>query len=313
MRKKKLLPAAAYLLTCGLVLSACSSGGTKELETVSVSAEALSAGATEMDASTDAAAGETAEATSSTDTSAAETAEKETGEVESTDASASSETGGNTEAGNEAETGSAAGTDSPAGTGNAAGTESPSETGTSSGTTGLNSGWDETLLHMLMPMDALMMTAVEQGQDYDPSSPEFFWGALYRELGLYADASSLITVEESGEIKVPRQTAQEFATGLFADYSDLPALPESLSSMIRYDVGWDAYFLSPGDRGLSAAELLTASPTEDGGYDMTARLYDVTDSSDICVYRFHLVPNAYADGITEPLFLYSVESMSPQE
>ena len=307
MRKKKLLPAAAYLLTCGLVLSACSSGGTKELETVSVSAEALSAGATEMDASTDAAAGETAEATSSTDTSAAETAEKETGEVESTDAAASSETGSNTEAGNEAET------ESTAGAGNAAGTESPSETNTSAGTTGLNSGWDETLLHMLMPMDALMMTAVEQGQDYDPSSPEFFWGALYRELGLYAGASSLITTEESGEIKVPRQTAQEFATGLFADYSDLPALPESLSSMIRYDEGWDAYFLSPGDRGLSAAELLTASPTEDGGYDMTARLYDVTDSSDICVYRFHLVPNAYADGITEPLFLYSVESMSPQE
>ena len=307
MRKKKLLPAAAYLLTCGLVLSACSSGGTKELETVSVSAEALSAGATEMDASTDAAAGETAEATSSTDTSAAETAEKETGEVESTDASASSETGSNAEAGNEAETGNAAGA------GNAAGTESPSETNTSAGTTGLNSGWDETLLHMLMPMDALMMTAVEQGQDYDPSSPEFFWGALYRELGLYAGASSLITTEESGEIKVPRQTAQEFATGLFADYSDLPALPESLSSMIRYDEGWDAYFLSPGDRGLSAAELLTASPTEDGGYDMTARLYDVTDSSDICVYRFHLVPNAYADGITDPLFLYSVESMSLQE
>ena len=307
MRKKKLLPAAAYLLTCGLVLSACSSGGTKELETVSVSAEALSAGATEMDASTDAAAGETAEATSSTDTSAAETAEKETGEVESTDASASSETGSNAEAGNEAETGNAAGA------GNAAGTESPSETNTSAGTTGLSSGWDETLLNMLMPMDALMMTAVEQGQDYDPSSPEFFWGALYRELGLYAGASSLITTEESGEIKVPRQTAQEFATGLFAAYSDLPALPESLSSMIRYDEGWDAYFLSPGDRGLSAAELLTASPTEDGGYDMTARLYDVTDSSDICVYRFHLVPNAYADGITEPLFLYSVESMSLQK
>ena len=43
------------------------------------------------------------------------------------------------------------------------------------------------------------------------------------------------------------------------------------------------------------------------------RLYDVTDSSDICVYRFHLVPNAYADGITDPLFLYSVESMSLQE
>ena len=36
MRKKNLLPAAAaVLLTCGLVLSACSSGGAKEAETVS--------------------------------------------------------------------------------------------------------------------------------------------------------------------------------------------------------------------------------------------------------------------------------------
>lgn len=306
MRKKKLLPAAAYLLTCGLVLSACSSGGTKELETVSVSAEALSAGATEMDASTDAAAGETAEATSSTDTSAAETAEKETGEVESTDASASSETGSNAEAGNEAETGNAAGA------GNAAGTESPSETNTSAGTTGLSSGWDETLLNMLMPMDALMMCAVEEEKNYDPADPEFFWGALFRELGNYSDASSLITTNENWELQVPRQVAQEFATGLFADYSDLLAVPDSLSSIIRYDESWDAYILSPGDRGLSAAEILSASETEDGGYDVTARLYDVTDSSDICVYLFHLVPNAYADGITDPLFLYSVESMSPQ-
>lgn len=283
MRKKNLLPAAAVLLTCGLVLSACSSDGAKKLETVSVSAEEISAGASDTDASADAAAGGTSETAPSADTSAAEAAEMETAEATSTDAAASAET------------------------------ESNTETGSNTEAAGPSSGWDETLLNMLMPMDALMMTAVEQGQDYDPSSPEFFWGALYRELGLYAGASSLITTEESGEIKVPRQTAQEFATGLFAAYSDLPALPESLSSMIRYDEGWDAYFLSPGDRGLSAAELLTASPTEDGGYDMTARLYDVTDSSDICVYRFHLVPNAYADGITDPLFLYSVESMSLQE
>ena len=284
MRKKNLLPAAAaVLLTCGLVLSACSSGGAKELETVSVSAEEISAGASDTDASADAAAGGTSETAPSADTSAAESAEMETAEAASTDAAASAET------------------------------ESNTETGSNTEAAGPSSGWDETLLNMLMPMDALMMTAVEQGQDYNPSSPEFFWGALYRELGLYAGASSLITTEESGEIKVPRQTAQEFATGLFAAYSDLPALPESLSSMIRYDEGWDAYFLSPGDRGLSAAELLTASSTEDGGYDMTARLYDVTDSSDICVYCFHLVPNAYADGITDPLFLYSVESMSLQE
>ena len=72
MRKKNLLPAAAaVLLTCGLVLSACSSGGAKELETVSVSAEEISAGASDTDASADAAAGGTSETAPSADTSAA--------------------------------------------------------------------------------------------------------------------------------------------------------------------------------------------------------------------------------------------------
>ena len=172
---------------------------------------------------------------------------------------------------------------------------------------------EESLQNMLMAMDALMMCATEEGKDYDPSDPEFFWAALYRELSIYSNASSLITASEDGGIQVPRQTVQEFATGLFAAYSDLPEIPDALSAFIRYDESWDAYILAPGDRGLSAPEILSASETEDGGYDVTARLYDVTDSSDICVYRFHLVPNAYADGITDPLFLYSVESMSPLE
>lgn len=184
---------------------------------------------------------------------------------------------------------------------------------TTAETEAAENSWDEALQNMLMPMDALMMSAVEEGHDFDPADPEFFWSSLYRELCIYSDASSLITTTEDEEIQVPRMTAQEFATGLFAAYSDLPEIPDTLSSSIRYDESWDAYILSPGDRGLSAPEILSASETEDGGYDVTARLYDITDSSDICVYRFHLVPNTYADGITDPLFLYSVESMSVQE
>ena len=170
---------------------------------------------------------------------------------------------------------------------------------------------EKALENMLMAMDALMMSAVETGLAYDPADPEFFWAALYRELNIYSSASSLISFNESGEIQVPRQTAQEFATGLFADYSDLPEIPDVFSPSLRYDESWDAYQLSPGDRGLSAPEILSASETTDGGYDVTARLDDVTDSTDICVYLFHLVPNAYADGITDPLFFYSVESMEP--
>ena len=225
---------------------------------------------------------------------------------------------GTVEAGTSTAAAESAATETAAETASAESTDgTEAETETASGETGTEtasaeSSWGEALQKMLMPMDALMMCAVEEEKNYDPADPEFFWGALFRELGNHSDASSLITTNENWELQVPRQVAQEFATGLFADYSDLLAVPDSLSSIIRYDESWDAYILSPGDRGLSAAEILSVSETEDGGYDVTARLYDVTDSSDICVYLFHLVPNAYADGITDPLFLYSVESMSPQ-
>lgn len=273
MRKNKLLSATAVFLLIGsLALSACSSGSAGSADSPG------SAAASEASEAETVSIAGTVEA--GTSTAAAESAATETVSAESTD-------------GTEAETETAGG-----------------ETGTE--TASAESSWGEALQNMLMPMDALMMCAVEEEKNYDPADPEFFWGALFRELGNHSDASSLITTNENWELQVPRQVAQEFATGLFADYSDLLAVPDSLSSIIRYDESWDAYILSPGDRGLSAAEILSASETEDGGYDVTARLYDVTDSSDICVYLFHLVPNAYADGITDPLFLYSVESMSPQ-
>ena len=273
MRKNKLLSATAVFLLIGsLALSACSSSSAGSADSPG------SAAASEASEAETVSIAGTVEA--GTSTAAAESAATETASAESTD-------------GTEAETETASG-----------------ETGTE--TASAESSWGEALQNMLMPMDALMMCAVEEEKNYDPADPEFFWGALFRELGNHSDASSLITTNENWELQVPRQVAQEFATGLFADYSDLLAVPDSLSSIIRYDESWDAYILSPGDRGLSAAEILSVSETEDGGYDVMARLYDVTDSSDICVYLFHLVPNAYADGITDPLFLYSVESMSPQ-
>lgn len=276
MRKNKLLSATTvFLLTCSLTLSACSSGS------------AGSGSASEASEAETASIAETAETEVSTaaEESTASAAAAESAATETADETASAENTTEAEA---------------------------ADSGTATEAASTESSWGEALQNMLMPMDALMMCAVEEGKTYDPADPEFFWGALFRELGNHSDASSLITTNENWEIQVPRQVAQEFATGLFADYSDLLEVPESLSSIIRYDESWDAYILSPGDRGLSAPEILSAAETEDGGYDVTARLYDVTDSSDICVYLFHLVPNAYADGITDPLFLYSVESMSPQ-
>ena len=184
MRKNKLLSATAVFLLIGsLALSACSSGSAGSADSPgSAAASEASEAETVSIAGTVEAGTSTAAEDSTASTAAAESAATEmaaeTISAESTD-------------GTEAETETAGG-----------------ETGTE--TASAESSWGEALQNMLMPMDALMMCAVEEEKSYDPADPEFFWGALFRELGNYSDASSLITTNENWELQVPRQVAQEF-------------------------------------------------------------------------------------------------------
>lgn len=54
------------------------------------------------------------------------------------------------------------------------------------------------------------------------------------------------------------------------------------------------YMFSLGDRGLSQAEMLSCMQNADG-------------STIICA-KFHLETNPYADGISEPMFLYTISA-----
>ena len=182
MRKNKLLSATAVFLLIGsLALSACSSGSAGSADSpgsaaVSEASEAETVSiAGTVEAGTSTAAEDSIASTAAAERAATETA-TETVSAESTD-------------GTEAETETAGG-----------------ETGTE--TASAESSWGEALQNMLMPMDALMMCAVEEEKNYDPADPEFFWGALFRELGNHSDASSLITTNENWELQVPRHVAQ---------------------------------------------------------------------------------------------------------
>lgn len=163
---------------------------------------------------------------------------------------------------------------------------------------------------MTKALDSLMVSCTAYERTYDSQDADFFWLVLSYGIQYHTDEIPLAEVLEQ-EIRVPRMAVQEFATGLFADYSDLPKLPQDHPT-VRYDADWDAYvFSASGCLIPFETRILNAYQKEDGQIRIAAALYDPDTQAPLHCYIFYLVPNAYADGITDPIFPYSVSTMTP--
>ncbi len=168
----------------------------------------------------------------------------------------------------------------------------------------------EDMTAMAAPIDSLARCMLENDLTYTPDDPEFFWTALYYFTGGYAMGHAAVEMTEDAQIKVPRQVMQEHATALFADYDDLLELPADMQGRISYDESVDAYLVMPGDIGLSETKLTNFGKIADG-YVLTAELWSMDEDANlIAVWDVTLVDNAYADGISEPTYHYSVSDMT---
>lgn len=158
-------------------------------------------------------------------------------------------------------------------------------------------------------LDSLMVTCTAYERTYDSQDADFFWQVISYGVQYHTEEIPLAEVLEE-EIRLPRMAVQEFATGLFADYQDLPQLPEGHPT-VRYDADWDAYVFSASSCMIPfETQLLNAYEKEDGQIRIAALLNDTDTGKPLRCYIFHLVLNAYADGITDPIFPYSVSSMT---
>ncbi len=168
----------------------------------------------------------------------------------------------------------------------------------------------ETMTTMEEPIDALMCNMLENGTAYDPSDPDFFWSSLYYFLGSYGEENTLVTKTEDSALKVPKKVAQEYAIALFANYDNLLPLPETLAEYIRYDKDWDAYLLTPAESPLMETVLSDFKKTENG-YTLTAKLVSTQEDKEVfgeCTVTMQ--KNAFADGIVNPRYFYSVAEMT---
>ena len=135
------------------------------------------------------------------------------------------------------------------------------------------------------PVNALVLSMVEQGMEYDERSDTFVWNVLYYMLSLYGQMDSRAQLTDQALV-IPRETAQDFLAALFAGRGQLPDLPGDLSGRIRYDRSGDQFMLELGDAGLTECRLDALEPQMDGTCLLNGEL--VSLDSEETLYRFQV-------------------------
>lgn len=173
------------------------------------------------------------------------------------------------------------------------------------GETGAQAEIPQDAQDMLPVFDSILL-AVSDGAAgaHSAAYTDYFWSVLYYMLADHGDL--LMTTGENNELYV-RQSVQECAAAAFGDYSDLPIdtlVPEEHG--LSYDEGWDAFGLVwMSDRSATETTITAWSANGEDNYTAEAVLTG-EDGTVIASGTFTLMANPYADGITDPLFLYTV-------
>ncbi len=165
---------------------------------------------------------------------------------------------------------------------------------------------------MLPVFDSVIRAASNEesnwNEKYSSTNPALAWNVLYHLAVNFGEKHPLVEVKDDA-MKVPYQAMQEFATACFADYDDLVAPPAEFEP-VRFDKEWNAFFLQMSDIGDSYCRIDSITPASEGKYNLKVSLVGGEDDEIISTRSFVVVPNTFATMISEPLYHYSVESVS---
>lgn len=164
---------------------------------------------------------------------------------------------------------------------------------------------------MLPVLDSILLYVQEsQGGAYDGKDPACVWSVLYYLLANPEEERFLTGdgVREDGSQLFTRRGVEECAAAAFADFDGLPLDGlEGLHWGLDYDESWDAVARMPGDRGDTQSDLLSWQDNGDGTYTAKAALSISSEGTVLAEGTFLLRDNPNLDGITDPLFYYTVE------
>ncbi len=166
------------------------------------------------------------------------------------------------------------------------------------------------MANMSQPIDALLQTMLVEKTVYSPEDNDFFWDALTLFAAGYGGEHQLAT-ETDNAIEMPSQAVQEFASVLFSDYDDLLPLPENYENA-AYDEAYDQYVFSKIELVDTTVDLTLLS-AENGVYEVEATMKNNLLDKKVGTWLVTMIDNPYADGITNPTYLYSIASIEPTE
>ena len=161
---------------------------------------------------------------------------------------------------------------------------------------------------------------------YPADSAESYWNYLATALIKYSylrEADGSVTRNEDGTLTIKKYVVEEFAQAMFAADPSVPEIPASLSdTAIRYENESKSYIIDKGAFQLPYDENTTVQAQlddwitqEDGSYLVTASLltYSDAEGSSNRTFQFILNDNGYKDELPDPLFYYTISSVSPMD
>ena len=155
---------------------------------------------------------------------------------------------------------------------------------------------------MIPPLNAMVMSMLEQGLDYDESDDVFVWNSLHYMIGLYGQMDSRTELDDKRMI-LPAETVEDYAAALFTNYDGLPKLPGCMKDRVAYDAQNDSYSLARGDAGLSEVVIRNISRMDNGAVAVSGVMAVLEDESALCGFTAILTAN-------NSMFGYSITDLN---
>lgn len=157
-------------------------------------------------------------------------------------------------------------------------------------------------------MKSLILCEQQGFTKYEPENADYIWNALDNLILMKRSLRSDLIKEdkEIGMIVANIDICKEYTSALFSNLTDIPERTGTFGRAV-YDGSNERYLFIPEELGSLDTMISAWTDNTDGTSTVDLQLYE--NGAVKTTYRFTLVNNAFADTITNPVFLYSVKDM----
>lgn len=163
---------------------------------------------------------------------------------------------------------------------------------------------------MTPALDSIMRAMMNEGAQYDPNSPEFFWEAIYLLAVNWSLEDSVAEIDDvTYDLLLPSMAVREMAVALFAEYDGFLPIPDSVSWRVKYDDDLDVYRFRLSDAGDSRVKIdrYELSLTN-FVFDVYTSLVSCNEEETLLSIKFGLMPDTNSGDIIIRYYPYNIVS-----